>query len=191
MTSYKPLPELAGPLYGKEPWPLRFFSHTFDAACFNTLACSILYNRHEFGNRKYEYDGSPIDKPSGPPPFETWRDRWTGRHSILPRNGKTFPGPVKIEWSSMDGRHHVASLDLGALFKDRLVLHKVGRYEVKEGWLGAKSIDPISPSILVEVNDNVVNVFMRALVATGAEQIPGNAGSHFRDDLILAWTHNY
>src|SRR4051812_9857297 len=191
MTSYTPLPVLSGPLYGKEPWPLRFFRHGFDAACFNTLACSILYNRHQFGNRKYEHDGSPIDSPSGKPPFETWRARWTGHHGILPRNGETFPGPVEIEWSSMDGRHHRLSLELDDIFKSRLVLHNVERSEVKEGWLATKSLDPVGPDILVEVNDNVVNVFMRALVATEAEQIPGNSKSHFRDDLILAWTNTY
>jgi len=57
--------------------------------------------------------------------------------------------------------------------------------------LGAKSVDPVSPDILVEVNDNVVNVYMRALVATEAEQMPGNSRNHFRDDIIPVWTRNY
>lgn len=191
MTSYTPLSELAGPLYGKEPWPLRFFRHDFDAVCFNTLACSILYNGHQFGNRRYEYDGSPIDKPSGSPPFAGWRDRWNGRHGISPSNGETFPGCVEIEWLSMEGRRHVASLDLDEIFKSRLVLHSVSRDEVKEGWLGAASVEPVCPDILVEVNDCVVNIFMRALIATKSEQVLGNSHSHLRDDLVLAWTHTY
>lgn len=191
MTSYRPPPELAGPLCGKEPWPLRFHTHGFSAACFNTLACSIVYNRYQFGTRKLGYDCKYYDEPSGPPPSESWREEWSGSHGIGPVDGKTFPGPVEIEWTSMDGSKHAATIDLDELFKDRLVLHKVAREEVKEAWLDTASIDPVSPNLLVEVNDRVVNVFMRALVATEAEQVPGNAFSCLRDDLILAWTHTY
>ncbi|HVI55862.1 MAG TPA: hypothetical protein VM621_12535 [Luteibacter sp.] len=191
MTSFKPIPELAGPLYGKHPWPLRFHRHGFHAVCFNSLYCSIIYNGHQFGTRQYEYDGTPIDKPSGPPPFESWRDQWTGSHSISPVRGKTFTSTVDIEWGSLDGRRHGTSIDLDVLFKERLILHKVGRDEVKEAWLATTSLSPVSPDLLVEVNDAVVNVYMRAIVATEAEQIPGNSHSHFRDDIILAWTRTY
>jgi hypothetical protein len=191
MTSYKPDPYLAGPLYGKDPWPLSFHSHSFDAACFNTLACSIIYNDREFGTQKIGYDGKAYDKPSGPPPFDGWRDRWTGRHSVVPSEGRTFRSRVEIAWTSMDGRAHSASLDLDKLFEDRTVLHNVSRDEVKEAWLESSSIQPVSPDILIEVDDSVVSIYMRALVATEAEQIPGNDRSHFRDDLMLAWTHSY
>ena len=191
MTSFKPLPELAGPLYGKDPWPLRFHTHGFDAACFNTLACSIVYNRHQFGTRKTAYDGNHYDSPSGQPPFDGWRSRWTGSHSISATNGKTFPGAVELEWTSMDSQAHAASIDLEKIFNDRLILHKVDRTDVKKPWLDTKSIDPVRPDLLVEVNDRTVNVFMRALVATESEQIEGNPHSHFRDDLILAWTRTY
>ena len=191
MTSYKPDPLLAGPLYGQDPWPLRFHTHSFDAACFNTLACSIIYDSRQFGTRKVTYNGDYVDKPSGIPPFETWRDKWTGHHVVVPHDGRTFRSDVEIEWSSLDGRQHVLTLSLDQLFEDRLVLHNVSRNEVKDGWLKSASLEPVSPDILVEVNDNVVSVYMRALVATEASQTPGNPRSHFRDDLILAWTHSY
>jgi hypothetical protein len=189
--SYKPLPELAGPLYGKDPWPLRFHTHGFDAVCFNTLACSIVYNRSQFGTRKLAYNGQPYDSPSGPPPFNHWRDRWRGNHSIPPQEGRTFPGPVELEWTAMDGLELRASLDLDELFKDRIILHAVGRDAVKDAWLDAKSVAPVRPDILVEVNDRTVSIFMRALVATEDEQVPGNSHSHFRDDLMQVWTHTY
>ena len=191
MTSFKPLPVLAGPLYGKHPWPLRFHRHGFHAVCFNSLYCSIIYNAHQFGTRRYEYDGSPMDKPSGPPPFDSWRDGWTGSHCISPVPGKTFTSTVDIEWGSLDGRRLGTSIDLDVLFKERLILHNVRRDEVKESWLKTCSSSPVSPDILVEVNDDVVNIYMRALVATEAEQVPGNSRSHFRDDIILAWTRTY
>ena len=186
--SYKPLPELAGPLYVKEPWPLRFHMHGFGAVFFNTLASSLVYNQHQFGTRRRNREGELVDKPSGPLPFETWRDEWSGSHTILPVNGATFPGPVEIEWTSLDGTQLALSLDLDAIFKDRLILHRVSRGEVKDAWLDAKSVHPVSPDILVEVNDRRVIVYMRAMVATEAEQIPGNEYSRLRNDLIQAWT---
>lgn len=191
MTPYKPNPELAGPLYGKDPWPLKFHSHSFGAVCFNTLACSINYCGCEFGTRKMGDDGESCDVPSGTPPVENWRERWMGSHGVVPDRGRTFTSPVEIEWTSMDRLQHVASIDLDEIFKDRLVLHRVSRDEVKAGWLDAKSISPVSPHLLVEVNDRTVNIYMRAIVATEAEQMPGNSHSHIRNDLILAWTHTY
>lgn len=191
MTSHKPHPDLAGPLYGKDPWPLRFHTHGFGAVCFNTLACSIVYNGHQFGTRKLGRDDKYYDSPSGQAPSPDWYDEWSGSHGIVAVDGRTFSGPVEIDWTSMDGGTHSASIDFEAMFKDRLVLHKVARDEVTETWLDVTSIDPVSPDLLLEVNDRVVNVFMRALVATKDEQVTGNSFSHFRYDLILAWTHTY
>lgn len=190
MPSHTPDPSLAGPLYGRDPWPLRFHSHSFDAICFNTLACSIVYDRRQFGTQKLDQRGEPYDDISGEPPFGAWRQRWTGHHSVTPANGRTFPSDVEIKWKSLSGNWHAATLDLDKIFRRRLVLHDVAREDVKEAWLDAKSVHPVSPGILVEVNDRTINVFMRALVVTEVEQEPGNANSHFRDDLMLAWTHH-
>lgn len=191
MTSYKPNPELAGPLYGKDPWPLRFHTHGFGAVCFNTLACSIIYHGHEFGTRKLDAYAEVQDGPSGPPPTGDWRDEWTGSHSFVAVGGRTFSGPLEIHWTSMDGAEHAALIDFDEIFRERLVLHIVRRDEVKEAWLDAAAISPVSPDILVEVNDRVVSVFMRAMVATETEQVPGNSYSHFRNDLIRASTVTY
>jgi hypothetical protein len=191
MTSYKPNPELVGPLYGKDPWPLRFHTHGFGAVCFNTLTCSIIYHGHEFGTRKLDTFAKIQDGPSGPPPVDDWRDEWSGSHSFGAVGGRTFNGPVELHWTSMDGSQHFAIIDFDEMFRDRIILHNVRRSEVKERWLEAKSTNPVSPGLMLEVNDRVVNVFMRATVATENEQIPGNMYSHFRDDLILAWTHAY
>lgn len=191
MDHWQPSPALAGPLYGKDPWPLRFHTHSFGARCYNTLACSMVYNRHQFGTRKMGYDGEFYDRPSGPPPSENWKTHWSAAHGILTDTGETFPGPVEIEWTALDGSQHRVSLNLDGLFRDRIVLHTVQRSEVKEAWLKAKSVHPISPDILVEVDDRTISVHMRAIVATEAEQIPGNPNSHFRDDLMLAWTLMY
>lgn len=191
MSSRTPNRDLAGPLYGKDPWPLRFHSHDFGAICFNTLECSILYNRRQFGTRTVDRDGAVSDRPSGEPPFEDWRERWRAGDVIVPLEGRTFPGPVTLDWMSLDGAKHMSSLDLDALFADRLILHRVQRHEVREAWLNGASVEPVRPDILVEVNDRAVNLFMRAFVVTEAEQVPGNHRIHHRRDLVLAWSHVY
>lgn len=181
--------EFAGPLYGKEPWPLRFHIHGFIFHCYNTLACSGVYNRYQFGTRKWSY-GIPHDRPSGSPPTDE-RSKWRCRHAIPAKGGKTFPGPVEIEWTSLDGEEHATSVDLDALFKDRLVLHKVAREEVKESWLKTVPIEPVTPDIMVEVNDRTVSVYMQALISTEIEDETGAKVSRLRFDPVLAKSVTY
>src|ERR1700761_4089655 len=171
MVSYEAPPGYAGPLEGKDPWPLRFYRHSFSAAHFNTLKCHIVYNDSVFTRLTG-------DAPKGPM-REDFLDDWTGNHGVTPENhhGKTFPGPVEIQWTSLDGSEHRASIDLDDIFKDRLVLHRMPRDEVQEAWLNACKTRPPAPSILLEVNDHTVNVYMRELIITKHEQIPGNPRS--------------
>lgn len=190
MRSEKVARELAGPLYGKEPWPIRFYTHAFSAACFNTLTCSFLYNDYQFGTQKKDWAGQVVERPSGPPP----EDRgvlWNRVNLIAPKNGRTFPGPVELAWTSLDNTPLQASVNLDALFNDRLVLHNVSRAQVKERWLECLSIQPVSPTIMVELDDRTVSVYMRALIATEDEQTPGDPNSDMRIDTVLAWKQTY
>jgi hypothetical protein len=190
MRSEKVARELAGPLYGQEPWPIRFYTHTFSAACFNTLACSFIYNNYQFGTQRKDWTGQILERPSGPPPPDR-RVLWNAGHIIVPKKGKTFPGPVELAWTALDNTSLSASIDLDAIFHDRLVLHTVSRAEVKEPWLQTLSLDPISPQILVDLDDRTVCVYMKALIATEDEQVPGNPNSHLRIEPILAWKRTY
>jgi hypothetical protein len=194
MVQWQPSPALAGPLYGKEPWPLRFYTHGFGARCFNTLACTLIYNNHEFGTRTFGYDNQFHDKPSGPEPEPGWKDRWSGHHGILPldHEGRIFPSPVEVAWTALDGSHHKATLDLDTLFKDRLILHRVAKEDIPEGWLRAKSLNPISPDILVEVNDRTINIYMRATIVVCDPSDPDDIDKRdTRRDAVLVWTHTY
>jgi hypothetical protein len=164
-------------------WPLRFDRHSYGAQSCNTPASCIGYDRHQFGQAERGYDGTVYNKPAPSPHAPNWKDTWSAGYTP----GKIFPSPVDIQWTSLDGREHEASIDLDAIFKDRLVLHRVAKEDIPESW----AADPLSVDVLVELNDRVISVYMATRVATKQEQTPGNRHSRGRRDVILAWSHTY
>jgi hypothetical protein len=190
MSLYHPSPRLAGPLYGKDPWPLRFFTHFFGVRCHNTLSCSVIYDGREFGTQRTELEGQ-IDNPSGPEPSNNWREGWEGRHFVSPSSDQTFPGPVQLTWTSLDNERHVDEVDLDEMFKDRLVLHATPKEAIVPNWLEACSIKPVNPSILLEVDDRAVRVYMRATLITVRDPRLNHSGTGTRFDLVQAWERAY
>jgi hypothetical protein len=156
-------------------FPLRFYHHGFAVHCYNTIRCQVSYYDHDF-TRLFG------DKRSGPPPSPDYRDKWTmATRSWIPN----FPPPADVHWTSLDGVEHDAKVDIGAIFKDQRVLYRVPDTEIPDRSWGD------DPSILLEVNDRTVNVYMKAFIATKTEQTPGNKDSDYRADVIRAWTHTY
>ena len=159
--------------------PLRFKIHSFSAYAFNTLKCKIIYFNEDF-------TAEDADKPSGPPPGGDYRSTWGfGSYSGI----RNFPGPVEVNWTSLDGEAHHASIDLAEIFKNEEILHRVPDEEIPDGMYPQGLY--LDPGIFVEVNDRTINVYMRAMIPTKHLQIPGNKNSNTRHDLILAWTHTY
>jgi hypothetical protein len=156
-------------------FPLRFVVHDFDAYCFNTLACTVIYNN-------YDFTRLDAHKPSGPPPSADYREHWPFASHIGISN---FPPPAEVRWTSLDGASHEAQVDIGAIFKDQRVLYHVPDAEIPDrSWDG-------EPGIFLEVNDRTINVYMKAFIATKTAKISGNKYSNARADVILAWTHTY
>lgn len=157
-------------------WPLRFKSHRFGAFCYDTQACSILYARFEHGS----------DKPSVPSSTygPRYLDHLNGGHLMI----RNFPPPAEVTWRSRDGQAHKALIDIGEIFKDELIRHNVPREEMADQPDGEFKNDP---SILLEVNDRTIRVYMRVHVPTKHFQKPGNRYSDFRNDLILAKSYTY
>lgn len=156
-------------------FPLRFTVHDFEAYCFNTLACTVIYN-------DYDFTRANADKPSGPPSSADYREHWPFASHIGIRN---FPAPAEVRWKSLDGEAHEAKVDIGKIFKDERVLYLVPDAEIPDrSWDG-------EPGIFLEVYDRTINVYMKAFIVTKTEQIPGNKYSNARTDVILAWTHTY
>jgi hypothetical protein len=164
-----------------DAWPLRFKRHNFGAYCFNTLKCSVIYDCFQFVSEK------ALAGPSGELVSADRKESWTAGYIV----GDAFAAPIQVDWVSLDGAEHRASVDLVDIFGDRLVRHVVPKADIPEGWLAAKGLNPLAVEILMEVNDRVINIYMLAHVTTKEPQIPGNPRSCHRYDLIKAWTRTY
>ncbi|WP_254422953.1 hypothetical protein [Rhodanobacter sp. B05] len=158
--------------------PLRFASHNFAAHCYNTIGCQVIYN-----GRYQQEDGA--DQVAPPPPSPKYRKELWDSVEIDIHN---FPPPAEVRWKSLDGVQHEAKVDMAAIFKDKLIWHKVPKSDMADFFSGPVAGDP---SIFLEVNDHTINVYTKMFIPTRTEQIPGNKDSNFRNDLFLVWTHAY
>lgn len=158
--------------------PLRFGSHNFAVHCYNTIGCEVIYDG------RYEVEDGPDEVAPPPPPPEERSRAWRSVDIGI----NNFPPPAEVKWKSLDGVQHQASIDMAAIFKDGLIWHKVPKSDMADFYRGPFAGEP---SIILEVDDHTINVYSRAFIPTKTEQVPGNKGSNFRDDLFLVWTHNY
>ena len=157
-------------------WPLRFKAHYFGAHCFDTQACEVLYRGFSHG----EKNGISPSVASYGRPLEALLS--AGRGPIT-----NFPPPAKVTWYSKEGTSHEAEIDIGDIFKDQLIRHNLKRAEISEEGIGPGAL----PSIILEVNDRKINVYMRAHISTRELQKPGNQYSDFRNDLIKVFSQTY
>ena len=156
---------------------LHFKTHGFSAWSYNTIGCKVVY-----ANR-YQVD-DPDDKVQPPPFGPGYRDVWSGGGQIGIDN---FPPPAEVSWKSMDGTSHHVSVDIGGIFKDQRIVHRVRKGEVKTNLLD----QDLMPDIVMEINDRTIRVFMQAHVGTKHLQDPAKPLSDFRDDLIEVWSKTY
>jgi len=169
---------------GRPDWPLWFHDYAFEATCYNTLRCSIIFARHQHALTPH------LSSPSGQPHDPDWKKDWYAGFSTgedFQRHG--FPSPVDIRWTALDGVEREIALDLDTVFPERLILHNVPEEEVREDWKASRHLRRVQ--ILLEVNDRTVNVYMRAWVITKHLQDPANPRSNSRRDLMLAWTRTW
>ena len=163
----------------REAWPLRFDSFSFDARCYHTLRCRVVFAKsHQVSER------DDIE-PSGEPYAPDWKDHWTAGFNIL--TDDVFPPPVDIRWTAMDGVERTAKIDLEKIFPERLILHNAREDEVVDGW----GLERRRVEILLEVNDRTINVYMRGWVVLKKPRDPSVRNSDSLRDLILAWTKTY
>lgn len=158
--------------------PLKFKQHNFQAVCYSTVTCSVIYDNNDF-TRLFEEKSAPA------PSSLNYKEAW-GTASYL--GIKNFPSPAQVRWKSHDGVSHEAEVDIGAIFKDELIWHNVPKADMADFYSGPYAGEP---DIFLEVNDHTINVYMTTLIPTKTEQVPGNKYSFGRDDLFLAWSRTY
>lgn len=156
-------------------WPLKFVQHNFGAFCYSTYGCQIRYGGY---NRAEPDDDLAISSESLGDKYP--KNLVAGYLGIL-----GFPPPAQVRWRSKDGNQHETTVDIGEIFKDQLILHKVPKEEIREG------VSILNPGIILEVNDRTINVYMRAFIPTKELQEPGNRHSGHRDEPVLAWSRTF
>jgi hypothetical protein len=165
----------------REPWPLRFDRFSFDARCYHTLRCRVIFSKANLVQEKDDIE------PSGEPYSPDWKEHWTAGYIVSKED--VFPPPIEIWWTAMDGVRRNTKVDLEKIFPDRLILHNAQEHEVKDGWgLEDRSRDV---DILLEVNDRTINVYMRGLVELKQPRDPAVRNSDRLRDLMLAWTQTF
>lgn len=157
-------------------WPLKFVRHKFGAYCYDTIGCKVLYAGFPHGASSDDVLSPPASS-FGP----DYRNNWNASHLALPN----FPPPAVVTWRSKDGESHRAEVDIGEIFKDRLIRHNVPREDIPEG------ISIGDPGIVLEVSDRTIHVYMKAFVPTKSLRTPGNPHSDYRSDPVLVWSRTY
>lgn len=160
-------------------WPLRFDSHKFSVFTYDTSGARVVYA----GQLQIDQDDDELKRSSasyGP----DYQRSWSGIHGMI----RNFPAPAKVSWRSKDGQTHEAEIDFGEIFKDERVRHNVPRDEVADMANGEYRHEP---SIILEINDRTIRVYMRAFIPTKDFQIPGNPYSDARDEVVLVETYTY
>ncbi|WP_426400410.1 hypothetical protein ACN9M1_20585 [Ralstonia sp. R-29] len=156
--------------------PLHFKHHNFEALCYDTIGCTVVYN----GRYQVRDADDAIARPKPADGDKAWRST-----ELAIRN---FPGPAKVRWKSKDGVAHEASIDIGRIFKDELIWHNVPKAQMADFYNGSVAG---SPDIYLEVNGRTINVYTAMFIPTRDEQTVGNKDSDFRKDIFLVWSKTY
>ena len=157
-------------------WPLKFGVHYFDAFCYSTYGCKVLYR----GMLRAD-DPDDVLQLSSDSLGSKYPDNLSAGMGPIPN----FPAPAKVTWRSKDGTSHEAKIDIGEIFKNQLILHSVAREDATEN-----ATDGM-PGIILEVNDRTINVYMRATIWLKRPRFPDRPHSDFQDELVKVYSRTY
>ena len=160
-------------------WPLRFDSHKFSVFTYDTYGTRVVYA----GLVQINDDPDEL-QPSVASYGPDYQRNWSGTHGMI----RNFPAPAEVSWRSKDGEYHKAEIDIAKIFKDEYVRHNVKRTDVADMVDGEYRHEP---SIIMQIDDRTIRVYMRAFVPTKERQIPGNQYSDAKDEVVLVETFTY
>jgi hypothetical protein len=156
--------------------PISFDHHNFGYACFDASELSIIYNNHRFNAWN--------TKEVRPTKTAKSEKLFSGNYDGV----RNFPAPAKVKWRAKDGTPLEASVDIGQIFKEQVILHKEDPKQLTKYY----DSTPSDPDIILEVNNRTINVYMLAnmnVVPEGkSEQKSENI---LRRSLTLAYSKTY
>jgi hypothetical protein len=156
-------------------WPLKFRAHYFLGACYSTYGCRIHYGHYYPGDNPDDVLAISSESVANYP------DNLNASWGPFPN----FPPEAKVTWRSKDGTSHEAKIDIGEIFKEQLVFHKVAREDA------AENANDGLPGIILEVNDRTINVYMRATIWLKKPRFPERPLSNSQRDLIKVFSRTY
>jgi hypothetical protein len=157
-------------------WPLRFASHSFVAHTYDTWGARVVYA----GVVQLAEADDRLQPPAsqyGP----DYRRGWRGSHVGI----ANFPPPARVQWRSRDGTPLSAEVDIAAIFADGLVRHEVPRETVRT------STRLREPSIVLEVNDRTINVYMISTIPLRVPRTRDNPYSTNQRGTTLVHSRTY
>jgi hypothetical protein len=125
---------------------LKFSTHDFGISCYGGIT-----------NLELVYAASPHKLCFDTPGREKLPSDEKRVPGFLSGSYHAFAGPVEMEWNARDGTHLIHSVDLDEVFKNRVVLHTADSARIYK----AKPISGGEPTIIFEVNDRTVSVYMK------------------------------
>lgn len=157
-------------------WPLRFEKHSFSAHCYDTIGCSVLYNKEYLVQ-----DAADKVRSSSESIGPNYQKGWG---TVTYGGIKNFPAPAVVAWKSKDGASHEAVVDVAEIFRDQHILHHVSREDLPTETVATAG----DPTIILEVNNRTINVYMREVIYLKDTESRRNES---RDDVILAYSRTY
>jgi hypothetical protein len=156
-------------------WPLWFIAHSFGVSTYSTYGCKVRYGNYRIDEADDELQSSSEALGSKYP------DNMSAGWGPIPN----FPPPAIVTWRSKDGIPHTAEIDIGEIFRDKLIRHTVARGDIPEG------ISIGSTGIILEVNDRTINVYTRTFIPLKSPRLPGRPNSDYRDEVMKVFSHTY
>lgn len=127
------------------------------------------------------YDVNDADDVISPPPPANMVEMMDGNRLGI----RNFPDPAKLIWRSLDGVRHEASIDMEDIFHSQCIIHDVPREKLAEG------VEPVSPDIVLVVNDREVSVYMKTMIFLREPSHPDNPHSDFVMATVLAYRKTF
>ena len=138
------------------------------------------------GDFRLLYAGSPHEIAIGRTAREKTAEDEKRYPGFTSGDYQAFAGPVEMEWRSKDGTLFKHTLDLNSIFNDKKILHDENPADIYKPMpiLGRQ------PTIIIEVNDRTVNVYMFTSIQLIPKD-PNAARRNRRDHRVLAYSQTF